>query len=223
MIRGVIFDMDGVLVNTEPLHYRVWKQVFAERGVEIAYDVYKPCIGSTADYMYDLLDRAYHTHFRGTTELSARFKEIKQAILTREGIQPIGGVTALLKKLREEGYPLAVASSSSQELIEWVMKRAGLDRYFDLMYSAERVKNPKPAPDVFLEAAGRMKRTPEECLVIEDSANGTRAAKAAGMTCFAFYNPDSGEQDLSCADEVFSTFEEIEGALRGYKTAPSHS
>lgn len=203
-------------MDTEPLHYRVWKQVFAERGLKIEYDVYKPCIGSTADYLHTLIDGAYHTHFRGDESLNIRFKEIKQEILRKEGITAISGVRDTLEKLRAKGYPMAVASSSPQELIEWVAKLASLDTYFDLLYSGERVKNPKPAPDVFLKTAEKMHVQPSECLVIEDSANGTRAAKAAGMTCFAFYNPGSGEQKLSAADEVFLAFGDILKLLDAY-------
>ena len=91
---------------------------------------------------------------------------------------------------------------------------ADLTGYFDLMYSAERVEHPKPAPDVFLRTAEKMRMRPEECLVIEDSANGVRAAKAAGMICLGFANPGSGEQDLSEADGVFYPFAEMDELLK---------
>lgn len=214
MIKCVIFDMDGVLVDTEALHYRVWKRVFAEQGIDVAYDVYKGCIGSTAEYLYMLVDQAYGTSFRGNESLKTRFKAIKREILEREGIQAIEGVREMLSLIREKGYAMAVASSSPQEMIDWVAEMAGLTGYFDLMYSAERVEHPKPAPDVFLRTAEKMQMCPGECLVIEDSANGVRAAKAAGMTCFGFANPGSGEQDLSLADGVFYPFAEMEELLK---------
>ena len=79
--------------------------------------------------------------------------------------------------------------------------------------SGEQVKNPKPAPDVFLETAKQMGLDPEECLILEDSANGCRAAKAAGIVCIAYFNPDSGKQDLSSADMVIEGYEEIDTAF----------
>lgn len=209
-IKCIIFDMDGVLVDTEALHYRVWRQVFSEQGINVEYEVYKGCIGSTAEFLYGLVDQAYGTSFRGHKELKERFKTIKREILEKEGIQAIDGVKEILSLLQKDGYSMAVASSSPQDMIDWVAELAGLSGYFELMYSAERVERPKPAPDVFLKAAEEMQMRPEECLVIEDSANGVRAAKAAGMTCFGFANPGSGNQDLSAADGVFYPFIEME-------------
>lgn len=213
MIKCIIFDMDGVLVDTEALHYRVWRQVFSEQGINVEYEVYKGCIGSTTEYLYRLVDQAYGTSFRGNGELKERFKAIKREILEQEGIWAIDGVKEILSLLHKKEYPMAVASSSPQEMIDWVAELAGLGGYFNLMYSAERVEHPKPAPDVFLKTAEKMQMKSEECLVIEDSANGVRAAKAAGMTCFGFANPGSGNQDLSAADGVFYPFEEMKELL----------
>ena len=93
------------------------------------------------------------------------------------------------------------------------MTSLGIDGYFDILVSGEQVKNPKPAPDVFLEAASRMGLTAKECLILEDSGNGCRAAKAAGIVCVAYFNPDSGKQDLSPADMVIEGYEEIDGSF----------
>ena len=89
------------------------------------------------------------------------------------------------------------------------MKELAISQYFDVLFSGERVPNPKPAPDVFLETARRLHADPKECLVIEDSRNGCTAAKAAGMSCLGFQNPDSGIQDLSSADRIFYPFSEL--------------
>lgn len=89
------------------------------------------------------------------------------------------------------------------------MEELGIDKYFRRMISGELVGHPKPAPDIFLEAARQLQCTPDECIVIEDSRNGSLAAKAAKMTCLGFYNPDSGNQDLSAADEIFTEFAKL--------------
>ena len=108
---------------------------------------------------------------------------------------------------------MAVASSSPQSYIEKVTKHWGIMQYFNKLISGESVRHPKPAPDVFLKAAGEMGLQPGECIVVEDSENGCKAAKNAGITCMAYYNPDSGKQDLGSAYMVVEGYEEIDSAF----------
>ncbi len=201
--------MDGVLVNSEPMHFEVWKQVFAEQGLTIDYDHYKGCIGSTVSYLFDLILDGYGRDFHGNDALPARFRELKNIRIKEKGIPRIEGVPETVAALKEKGYILAVASSSPQEYIELITEKLGIAPCFRLLFSAERVARPKPAPDVFLAAARALGVKPEECLVIEDSQNGSRAAKAANMICWGFQNPDSGNQDLSAADRLFYPFPKL--------------
>lgn len=201
--------MDGVLINSEPVHFEIWKQVFAEQGVFIDYEHYKGCIGSTANRLCELVLEGYGVDFRGNSAVTQRFRELKNSYILEHGIPQIEGVYETVTALKEKGYTLAVASSSPQDYIEIIIKQIGLFDCFDLLFSAERVSRPKPAPDVFLAAAAALNVAPEECLVIEDSANGSKAAKAANMTCYGFANPDSGNQDLSAADQLFYSFKEF--------------
>lgn len=205
-VKAIIFDMDGVLINSEPLHFRIWKQVFAEKGLEIDYEHYKGCIGSTLGFLCELIYNGYGADFRGDPSIASRFKELKEEYIEKEGVPAIAGVGETLSKLKERGYQMAIASSSPQEYIEYCMKKLGLSDYFKVIFSGERVANPKPAPDVFLAAASAIGVSPASCLVIEDSTNGSRAAHAAGMQCLGFANPDSGEQDLSLAQASFYPF-----------------
>ena len=204
--------MDGVLINSEPVHYRVWKQALAARGIELDHEIYKPCIGSTNGFLMDILHDNYGIS-RDDKELVETMEQIKKKVIAEEGFPIIKGVPQLLGRLKDSGYRLAIASSSPPAYIRQVVTSLGIDGYFELLVSGEQVKNPKPAPDVFLEAARQMKLDPEECLIIEDSSNGCRAAKAAGMVCCAYFNPDSGKQDLSPADVVIEGYEEIDGAF----------
>ena len=201
--------MDGVLIDTEPLHYQVWQQVFAERGLTIDYENYKDCIGSTRKFLYELILKNYGRDFRNDPTLPARFIEIKDQFLYAKGIPQIKGVTETVKALREKGYILAVASSSPLRYINFAMEKLGIISCFDLLFSGEQVENPKPAPDTFLAVSEKLGIAPEECVVIEDSENGSRAARAAGMYCLGFDNPNSGNQDLSAADEIFYPFTEL--------------
>lgn len=209
MIKCVIFDMDGVLIDTEPLHYEVWQEVFAERGLIIDFENYKDCIGSTRKFLYELILKNYERDFRDDPSLPKRFIEIKDKFLEEHGIPQIEGVTETVKTLHEKGYKLAVASSSPLRYINFAMEKLGIASCFDLLFSGEQVKNPKPAPDTFLAVSEKLGIAPDECVVIEDSENGSKAAKAANMYCLGFANPHSGDQDLSAANEIFYPFSEL--------------
>lgn len=209
MDRILLFDMDGVLLNSESLHFRIWTQIFAERGLAIDYDHYKGCIGSTVAHLMELIYQGYGVDFRGNESLRVRFAQLKEEYIRTYGVPAVDGVVETIRTLHARGYRMAVASSSPQHYIELCTAAMGIDHCFEVLFSGERVKRPKPAPDVFLAAAAQMGVAPEQCTVIEDSFNGSRAAKAAGMVCLGFANPDSGKQDLSAADKIFYPFPKL--------------
>ena len=209
MEKVILFDMDGVLVNTEPLHYQLWKKVFAERGLDLSFDAYKGCIGANGKRLMELVLEHYGLDFRGDQSMFTRYYQLKEENLRYGDIPRIEGVNDTLAQLQSRGYRMAVASSSTQEYIELCTDRAGIAHFFDVRFSAERVKNTKPAPDVFLAAAEKMGAAPEDCVVVEDSTNGTLAAKAAGMRCIGFDNPDSAGQCLDAADVRITSFCEL--------------
>lgn len=205
--------MDGVLINSEPLHYRAWREAVKSRGIEeLNYDIYKPCIGSTNGFLMDILHDNYGID-KNDMSLVHEMKEIKEKIVAKEGFPLIDGVPQLLERLKESGLRLAIASSSPLKYIRQVVENLGIDKYFEMFMSGEEVENPKPAPDVFLKTTEKMGLTPDECIVIEDSGNGCKAAKSAGIVCVAYYNPDSGQQDLSPAQMVVEGYEEIDRAF----------
>lgn len=222
MLKGIIFDMDGVLINSEPFHYRVWKETLKERGVDLDYDIYKDCIGSTMGFLMGLLHKHYGISFQDSS-LVRDMRKKKEELMKKEGYPPlIPYVKELLQKLARQGYRMAVASSSPQLYIEEVTRHWEIGQYFDKLVSGESVEKPKPAPDVFLKAAGELGLRPEECMVVEDSENGCRAARNAGITCMAYYNPDSGKQDLGSAYMVIEGYEEIDSAFMEKVYCHSH-
>ena len=222
MLKGIIFDMDGVLINSEPFHYRVWKETLKERGVDLDYDIYKDCIGSTMGFLMGLLHKHYGISFQDSS-LVREMRKKKEDLMKKEGYPPlIPYVKELLQKLARQGYRMAVASSSPQLYIEEVTRHWEIGQYFDKLVSGESVEKPKPAPDIFLKAAGELGLRPEECMVVEDSENGCRAARNAGITCMAYYNPDSGKQDLGSAYMVIEGYEEIDSAFMEKVYCHSH-
>lgn len=194
-MKAIIFDMDGVLINTEPLHYECWKQTMADEGVDMTYDVYKQCIGSTIGYLLELLRNAYGDISDDET-LRARMFAKKEAIVQRDGFPPIAGVKEAVRRFHEEGFRLEVASSSAGYYIGRVLDTLDIHRYFECYTSGEEVEHPKPAPDTFVRAMEKLKLKPEDCLIVEDSTNGGKAAAAAGAKCVWFHNPDSGDQQI---------------------------
>lgn len=141
-----------------------------------------------------------------------------------EALRPVAGVTDLLDALRTINLRLAIASSSSRDMIELAMNKADLASYFEAVTNGNEVTQGKPDPEIFLVSAEKLGVPPEECIVIEDSPHGISGGKAAGMTCIGFKNPNSGDQDLSNADLTVNDFsaESIECIIK-LATSPGRS
>ena len=127
-----------------------------------------------------------------------------------EKIEPMPGLVNLLEKLQNCGIPMAVASSSDKVIIDIILEKTGLRKYFSHAVSSSEIGKSKPEPDVFLHAAKLLGVPPESCLVFEDSKNGIKAAKAAGMYCIAYSGGNSGHQDQTQADSRIADFNELE-------------
>lgn len=221
MLKAVIFDMDGVLIDSEPIHYQSNVTLLKRLSVEFPYDYYKKFIGSTCSYMWECIARDFNLD-KSPQWLNTEGNKICEEIVRKQGYPPVKGAKELVKSIWEAGYKLAVASSSALPTIRSNMEAQGLTGYFDELVSGEDVENPKPAPDVFIKAAKMLGVSPNECLVIEDSRNGVLAAKAADMTCLGFINPNSGEQNLDKADYLTESFEEMDASYLNMIYCHSH-
>ena len=209
MLKGVIFDMDGVIVDSEPIHYRIFKKYSRELGFEIPDEEYNTFIGSNNRAIYTILKQKYNLKPETEEMIKTYEKRCNEYYDTAQDEKPIKNVDILIKQLHSEGIKLAIASSSPIESINAVTKLFDLKEYFDRLVSGSRLSSPKPAPDIFLMAAGQLGLEPSECAVVEDSQNGVTAAKAAGMKCIGFKNKNSGNQDISSADIIIDSFEDI--------------
>ncbi len=164
----------------------------------------------------DLINENYGPVFDDVDKMNALMKEKKAQITEAEGFPEMPGIKEALKQLKDEGYLLAVASSSPAYAIKDALKSLDMEKYFTVVMSGDYVEHPKPAPDTFLVTAEKLGMEPEDCLVVEDSTNGGGAARAAGMKCIWFHNPDSGRQDIPDAVLEFPawTSENVEKMLK---------
>ena len=212
MLKSVIFDMDGVLINSEPLHFLGFVRTLEQWNKKLTYEEYKGYIGTTNAVINEGLIRQFSLPV--TPEKFNEIMRVHRAeIYAEKGYHPIDGVKEMLESLYQAGFTMAVASSSPYENIVRAVGEMGLSSYFEKLVSGENVEHPKPAPDVFLKAARELGRKPEECLVVEDSCHGVHAAKRAGMPSLGFINPDSGDQDLSCATGLTKDFRQVNAGL----------
>ncbi|KAA9325887.1 HAD family phosphatase [Hymenobacter busanensis] len=212
MIQTVIFDMDGVLVDTEPLHHDAFFRHFAELGIPMSAEEYATFLGSSTRNVYQQLKQEFG--LVGDVEtLMLRKRELFGAAFDADTeLDLLPGARELVLDLHRAGVPLQLASSASKETIARVFTRFGLYPYFDNLVSGEDFPRSKPDPAIFLHAAKLAGVAPQHCLVIEDSANGVTAAKAAGMYCIGYRSEHSEGQDLHHADRIVSHLGQLDAA-----------
>lgn len=208
----ILFDNDGVLVDSEPISNQYLAAYLTELGHPTTYDE------SLRDYMGAAMHRVHDTVLERTGEkLPADFDDVFHARVFaafEEELRPVAGVEQVLEKLTADGVPYCVASSGSHERIRVGHRVTGLDRWFgdDRIFSSQDVGRGKPAPDLFLYAAERMGVAPERCLVVEDSPLGVQAARAAGMDVYGFTAMTPGER-LADATQLFAGMDELADLL----------
>lgn len=184
---GVLFDLDGVLIDSHDQHERSWFRLADEIGKPLTSEQFKRSFGMRNEMC---IPDVFGWAAKGDTEtilrLGDRKEELYRTLLAEDGLEPLPGVLDLIESLCEASIPFCLGSSTSRKNIEVCFQATGLDRYFgDRYVGAEDVKRGKPAPDVFLLGAERIERVPASCLVIEDAHVGIEAAHAGGMKALA--------------------------------------
>jgi len=208
MIEAVIFDLDGVLIDSEHVWDEVRRQLAEERSGRWSDTASRDMMGMSSlewsRYMRDEVGLA-----ESPEEISAEVVRRLEARYRRELPLIAGSEQAL--ELLSARWPLGLASSSNRELIDLVLEESGLGRFFRATVSSEEVPRGKPAPDVYLEAARRLGAEPTRCGAVEDSENGIHAAKAAGMRTIAIPNPryPPGAEALAAADVVLPSIDDL--------------
>jgi HAD superfamily hydrolase (TIGR01509 family) len=203
--RAVVFDMDGLLLDTEILWQRSEVELFRRHGQEFTFQDKLAVMGTSY-----AVTRRYFTERLGVPleDGDALIEEMHGYMLAelRREVLARPGAVELVERLRGL-VPIALASNSTPDLVEAALQTAGLSDAFDALVTSADVEHPKPAPDIYLLACARLGVAPADALALEDSAPGIAAAKAAGLTCIAV--PQFAETDVSAADEVIESLEEL--------------
>ena len=212
MLKAVLFDLDGTLVDSEPLHTEAVLRLLRDRSVDLKASDLDRFIGISSSVMWGEMRERFGFAEPVESLKSLQHRANVEMLEDSESIL-IPGVLPLLRDLRDRGIRSAVASSSTRDYIETVLSKYELDSLFDVVVSGEEVPRGKPRPDVFLRAAELLGVEPGSCVVIEDSDNGLTAAREAGIRSIGFRNPNSGRQALSLADRIVDDIREVSVAL----------
>ena len=204
--KAVIWDMDGVIADTAPYHFRAWQEVFGKLGASYTEDDFRRNFGKRNDTIIrNLLGSEI-----SPSEIEAIAAEKEEIFRKRAkgNIKPLPGAIELLRSLREHGFSLAMGSSATVENIRLITRELGIESLFQVIVSGKEVTEGKPSPQGFLLAAARLGVRPQDCVVIEDAMAGVTAAKRASMSCIAVTTTNDSAQ-LAEADLVVDTLEKV--------------
>ncbi len=207
-IKGLIFDFDGTILDTEYPEFMVWQEIFKSFNADLHLKEWAKTLGTT----YTEFDPIQHLEQRAGRSINAdeifnhRNDKVLQIILQ----QPLlPGVMNYLTEAQKRGLKVGIASSSGGQWVQGHLGRLGLTAFFDAIVTANDVQRVKPEPDLFLLVLNKMGLSPDEAIVLEDSPNGIKAAHQAGLRCVAIPNEISRHLDLSQADMIINSLEEI--------------
>lgn len=209
MIQTVIFDMDGVIVDTEPVHHYAYNQQFKQLNIEVSPEMYASFTGNSTKNIFEKLKAQFNLEQDVPTLVETKRSLFNEAFDSKEDLYLLDGVEELIKDLHSNGIQLVLGSSSAKVTINRIFNRFNLHPYFTHIVSGEDFPKSKPHPAIFQHAAHLAETPVENCVVIEDSTNGILAAKAAGIYCIGYDSFHSKMQDYSNADLVIRHFNEL--------------
>lgn len=197
MIDAVIFDMDGLMLDSERITYELYKEELKRIGQDIDVSFYTTMLGKNKQSIYDIFYQKYGTNLPMDMLWDVVHEKIDLRILKEQPRKE--GLIPLLKYLKDNDYKTAIATSSTRNRVERLLPTLGLDTYFDTIVCGDEVKRSKPNPDIFLKAAEKLEVSPIHSLVLEDSEAGLKAAQSAAMTAICI-------PDMKYPDELFGAY-----------------
>lgn len=203
----LIFDMDGVILNSEPLHEEARRIMFHEEGI-VLDDSFPDPVGKSTDDFWNLIFKKLGIKGDGKAKGSQHYRLVAE-LVEKEHVGLNDGLLEVFEWAKSKGMKVAIASSSPRFLVDEVLRILEISQYFDCTVSGDEVVYKKPAPDIYLKVLERFGISADEAIAVEDSGTGIEAAKAAGCYCFGYVNPTSGEQDIRKADCAITNFRQI--------------
>lgn len=201
--------MDGVIVDTEPVHHYAYNQHFTQLNIDVSPEMYASFTGNSTKNIFERLKLQFKLSEEVNALVETKRNLFNDAFDSKEDLYLLDGVEDLIKDLHSNRMQLVLASSSATVTINRIFNRFGLHKYFTHIVSGEDFPKSKPHPAIFLKAAELSQTPVENCVVIEDSTNGIIAAKAAGIYCIGYDSFHSKMQDYSLANMVISDFKEL--------------
>ena len=208
-IQAAIFDMDGLLIDSEPLWREVQVKIYGQHGMPVTYEMLAETMGMRIDEIVLFWLQKYNKNLGDVQAIATQVNEAAVELIVEKGI-PRPGVENAFTVVKELGLRTAIASSSNTNVMDAVLEKIGVTHLVDVIHSADSEPHGKPDPAVYIGAAKSLNILPEHCVVFEDSVNGVRAAKAAKMKCVAV--PDVTEQnrkEFGIADVVLHSLDEV--------------
>lgn len=207
MIKALVFDFDGTILDTETQHYNAFQELYQEHGSNLPLEVWGECIGTHSDFNpYEYLERQINKKL-DHDKLREQKTERALALILEQ--QPLPGIEDYLEAAKELGLKIGLASSSSRKWVEEHLGRSGLMHHFEVIKTADDVTNVKPDPALYVEAVKALGVRPDEAIAFEDSVNGSVAAKKAGLYCVAIPNPVTMHMAFTEVDHVMETMAEM--------------
>lgn len=208
-LKAVLFDMDGVIVDTEPLHRKAWENTFDDFSIPMSEGLYESFTGQSTVSVAKQLAMQYGKEVMPETLVERKRAYFKKYFHEDNEFDLLPGVLSLIQELYDNAVTLVVASSASMNTIQWVFDKFNLTPYFRGKISGAELERSKPDPEIFIRAAALAQAPVQSCIVIEDSTNGIIAAKRANIYTIGYDSPHSKKQDYSLADKVIFDFNEL--------------
>lgn len=208
MIKAVIFDMDGTVVETTMTHdFPVWTELLKDYGVLLSLSVFQNFLGKKAS---EILRQFVPNITEEQIETSLQKRDVLLSkSINEKGLKTTSGLTGFVQRLQKNGCKVALATGAGRKKVNIIFQHISLQKYFPVIITADDVEKGKPHPDLFLQAAEKLGVNPEDCLVIEDANNGIEAARRAGMKCIVITTTHKKEE-LTTADKIIDSFDDLE-------------